>query len=310
MQQTKVTFHTITEHDAGQRIDNFLLRHLKGIPKTRIYRIIRKGEVRVNKKRIKPEYKLKNDDIVRIPPVTMEEKKPLPKAPDYLLKGIKKAILFEDETLIVLNKPSGIAVHGGSHAELGLIEILRQLRSELPYLELAHRLDRETSGLLLVAKSRQMLQTLHALFRDTHRIEKHYTALTSGEWREGQQRITHKLERKQERAKKVQVSEEGKESTSIFTPIKSYKEATLMDVQILTGRMHQIRTQLAYLGHPIIGDEKYGEEKINRYFAKYHHSKRLFLHARALHFEINGKDYKFEAPLPDELQAVVQTLSQ
>ncbi|MFT7880417.1 MAG: RluA family pseudouridine synthase [Sulfurimonas sp.] len=309
MQQTKVTFHTITEHDAGQRIDNFLLRHLKGIPKTRIYRIIRKGEVRVNKKRIKPEYKLQLDDIVRIPPVKMEEKKPLPKAPDYLLKLVKKAILFEDEAMIVLNKPSGVAVHGGSHAELGLIEILRQLRSDLDYLELAHRLDMETSGLLLVSKRREMLQQLHTLLREAHRIEKHYTALVAGEWQEGQQKITHRLERKQERVQKVQVSEEGKDATSIFTPIKHYKGATLMDVQILTGRMHQIRTQLAYLDHPIIGDEKYGEEKINRYFDKHHHSKRLFLHARSLLFEIKGKDYRFEAPLPGELQSVIQTLS-
>ncbi|UFH59665.1 RluA family pseudouridine synthase [Sulfurovum mangrovi] len=309
MQQTKVTFHTITEHDAGQRIDNFLLRHLKGIPKTRIYRIIRKGEVRVNKKRIKPEYKLQSNDLVRIPPVTMEEKKPLPKAPDHLLKQIKKSILFEDEALIAVNKPSGISVHGGSHSELGLIEILRQLRSDLEYLELVHRLDMETSGILLIAKSRNMLQHLHTLLREAHQIEKHYTTLVSGEWQAGKQRITHTLERKQNRARKVQVSEEGKESTSIFTPLTHYKEATLMDVQILTGRMHQIRTQLAYLGHPIIGDEKYGEEKQNRYFAKQHHSTRLFLHASSLSFKIGDRAYAFEAPLAPELQTLLKSLT-
>jgi 23S rRNA pseudouridine955/2504/2580 synthase len=308
-QQTKVTFHTITEHEAGQRIDNFLLRHLKGIPKTRIYRIIRKGEVRVNKKRIKPDYKLQLEDIVRIPPVTMEEKKPLPKAPDDLLKQIKEAILFEDEALIAVNKPSGISVHGGSHSELGLIEILRQLRSDLEYLELAHRLDMETSGILIIAKSRNMLQQLHTLLREAHQIEKHYSALVAGRWQEGQQKITHKLERQQNRTKKVQVSEEGKESTSIFTPIKSYKEATLMDVQILTGRMHQIRTQLAYLGHPIIGDEKYGEEKQNRYFAKQYQSTRLFLHASRISFKIEDRAYAFEAPLAPELQTVLKSLN-
>jgi 23S rRNA pseudouridine955/2504/2580 synthase len=302
MQSTKVTLHTITENEAGQRIDNFLLRRLKGVPKSRIYRIIRKGEVRVNKKRIKAEYKLQLGDSLRIPPVQMEEKKPLSKAPDYLLKLVKKSIIFEDEHLIAVDKSSGLAVHGGSHSELGLIEILRQLRSDLPYLELVHRLDMETSGVLLIAKSRQMLQALHELFRDAHRIEKHYTALVAGEWRGGKQEVTDKLERKQDRDQKVQVSDEGKESTSIFTPIKHYKNATLMDVQILTGRMHQIRTQLAHLEHPIIGDTMYGDKKINSYFEKHYGSKRLFLHASSLSFEIEDKKYKFEAPLAKELQ--------
>ncbi|MDM5272719.1 RluA family pseudouridine synthase [Sulfurovum sp. zt1-1] len=308
MQHTKVTLHTITENEAGQRIDNFLLRHLKGIPKSRIYRIIRKGEVRVNKKRIKTEYKLQLNDIVRIPPVTLEEKKPLSKVPDHLLKLIEKAIYFEDEELILLNKPSGLAVHGGSHSELGLIEILRQLRSDLTYLELAHRLDMETSGVLLVAKSRKMLQELHTMLREAHQIEKHYTALVAGVWQGGQKKITHKLERQQDRSKKVQVSEEGKESTSIFTPLRHYKDATLMNVQILTGRMHQIRTQLAYIDHPIIGDDRYGDEKQNRYFAKHHHSTRLFLHANLVSFTLNGKTYTFKAPLADELQKVIDTL--
>lgn len=313
MQQTQktqtVTFHTTTLNEAGQRIDNFLLRRLKGIPKTRIYRIIRKGEVRVNKKRIKPEYKLQHDDIVRIPPVKMEEKKTLPKAPDSLLKLVKKAIILEDEYLIAINKPSGLAVHGGSHAELGLIEILRQLRSDLSYLELAHRLDMETSGVLLIAKSREMLQNLHTLLRDAHKIEKRYTALVVGKWQGGERKITHKLERKQDRDQKVQVSKDGKTSTSIFTPIRYYKNATLMDIQILTGRMHQIRTQLAYLGHPIIGDEKYGDEKQNRYFDKHYGSKRLFLHASRISFEVGNKRYMFEAPLPTELQQVLYNLS-
>jgi len=312
MQQTQkttaVTFHTITEHDARQRIDNFLLRLLKGIPKTHIYRIIRKGEVRINKKRTKPEQKLQPGDIVRIPPVRMEEKKPLSKAPDHLLRLIKEAMLFEDEELIVLNKPGGLAVHGGSHAELGIIEILRQLRCDLDYLELVHRLDRETSGLLLVAKSRTMLQALHALLREAHQIEKHYTALVSGEWKGGTRKMTHTLKRTQQRTQKVQVSDTGKASTSIFTPLRHYKGATLMDVQILTGRMHQIRTQLAYLGHPIIGDARYGDERQNRYFATHHHSARLFLHATLVSFQIGDTSYSFEAPLCEALQKVLQRL--
>lgn len=305
MQHTQVTFHTISHNEAGQRIDNFLLRHLKGIPKTRIYRIIRKGEVRVNKKRTKPEYKLQLEDVVRIPPVTIEEKKEAPKAPDYLLKLVKNSILFDDEDLIVINKPSGLAVHGGSHSELGLIEVLRQLRSDLSYLELAHRLDRQTSGLLLIAKNRPMLQNLHTLLRDGHKIEKHYMTLVVGEWKGGKQKITHTLERKQDRDQKVQVSEEGKDSTSIFTPIEHYQGATLIDVQILTGRMHQIRTQLAHLGHPIIGDTMYGDQKKNRYFAKHYDSNRLFLHANRLSFKIGDKAYLFEAPLPEELAQVI-----
>ena len=305
MQPTKVTLHTITENEAGQRIDNFLLRRLKGVPKSRIYRIIRKGEVRVNKKRIKSEYKLQLEDIVRIPPVQMEEKKPLPKAPDFLLKLVKNAIIFEDGHLIAVDKPCGLAVHGGSHGELGLIEILRQLRSDLPYLELVHRLDMETSGVLLIAKSRPMLQSLHELFRDAHRIEKHYTALVAGEWQGGKQKITHTLERKQDRDQKVQVSDEGKASTSIFIPIEHYKNVTLMDVQILTGRMHQIRTQLSHLKHPIIGDTMYGDKKLNNYFEKHYGSKRLFLHASSLSFEIQDQKYELEAPLPEELQEVI-----
>ncbi|MFT7823797.1 MAG: RluA family pseudouridine synthase [Sulfurimonas sp.] len=313
MQQTQktqtVSFHTITANETGQRIDNFLLRRLKGIPKTRIYRIIRKGEVRVNKKRIKPEYKLQQNDIVRIPPVQMEEKKPQKRAPDSLLKLVKKAIIFEDEHLIAINKPGGLAVHGGSHSELGLIEILRQLRSDREYLELAHRLDMETSGILLIAKSREILQNLHTLFRDAHKIEKHYTALVVGKWQGGEQWITHKLERRQDRNQKVQVSEDGKSSTSIFTPVEHYKNTTLMDIQILTGRMHQIRTQLAYLGHPIIGDEKYGEEKQNRYFAKHCGSKRLFLHASRISFEVGDQKYEFEATLPNELRQVLKHLN-
>lgn len=308
LQQRPLTFHTVTSNETGQRIDNFLLKHLKGVPKSLVYRIIRKGEVRVNKKRIKATYKLQPDDSVRIPPIKTEEKKPALQIPDSLLKRVKSAILYEDDALIVVNKPSGLAVHSGSHSELGVIEILRQVYHNLPYLELVHRLDMETSGLLMIATSREMLQQLHTLLRDAHRIEKHYTTLIVGNWQGGRREITHKLERRQERNEKVQVSEEGKASTSIFTPLLSFQHATLMDVQILTGRMHQIRTQLAYLKHPIIGDTKYGEMKQNRYYAKQFHLDRLFLHASRLSFEIDGKDYRFEAPLPPKLQQVIDRL--
>lgn len=308
MQATQVTFHTVTENEAEQRIDNFLLRYFKKVPKSLIYRIVRKGEVRVNKKRIKAEYKLQPGDTIRIPPVKLEERAPQAKAPDWLLKLVENAVLFEDEHLLVLNKPSGLAVHGGSHSELGLIEILRQRYTDETYLELVHRLDMETSGLLMIAKNRKTLQELHTLLRDAHKVEKHYTALVTGEWKGGRREVTHKLERRQDREQKVQVSDAGKESTSIFTPIVCFKDATLMDVQIRTGRMHQIRTQAAHLGHPLVGDEKYGNTKRNRYFAEHYDSKRLFLHAARLSFEIGEKNYAFEAPLPDDLKQVIYQL--
>ncbi|HHH19378.1 MAG TPA: RluA family pseudouridine synthase, partial [Campylobacterales bacterium] len=201
--------------------------------------------------------------------------------------------------------------HGGNHGDYGVIEILRESRKELPYLELVHRLDRETSGVLLISKSRPILQELHHLLREGHQMEKHYVALVHGIWKQGKQTLTHQLQRQANRTQKVQVSAQGKASTSIFTPLQHFDASTLMDVQIITGRMHQIRTQLAYLNHPIIGDTMYGDQKVNKRFQKEYQHSRLFLHARHINFRLDGiqKSYALKAPLPPMLIQLVEQLS-
>ena len=305
----QVNLYTISENEFNQRIDNFLLRVLKKVPKSKIYRVIRKGEVRVNKKRIKPEYKLQIGDEVRIPPIKIEASIESVDIPKKWIDLIHKSIIVEDDNIIAINKPSGLGVHSGSHAPYGLIEILRQIRSDSSYLELVHRLDLETSGVVLIAKSRAVLQELHQLLRDGHKIEKYYTTLIKGKWQRGKQRLSHRLERQNNQAQKVKVSNEGKASTSIFNPKKSYRDTTLMEVQILTGRTHQIRTQLAYLKHPIIGDSMYGDKHINEKFAQKYGLRRLFLHASRMVFELKGKQYEMRAPLPKELNQVLQRFS-
>jgi 23S rRNA pseudouridine955/2504/2580 synthase len=310
----QVIYHTVTPNEAGQRVDNFLLRIRKGVPKSRIYRSIRKGEVRVNKKRIKAEYKLQLDDTLRIPPLTLDTQTKLPTATQEQCNTIQNALLFENADLIVLNKPSGLGVHGGTHAPLGAIEILRQLRHHETYLELVHRLDLETSGVLLIAKNRTTLQTLHKLLRESHSIQKVYTTLVSGIWEQGERTITHTLKRENNRNQKVQVvsnnesQNDGKEATTTFKPLQTYSNATLLEVQIHTGRMHQIRTQLAHLKHPIIGDHKYGDTKVNRYYQEKFGLNRLFLHASSLTFELEGKIHHYHTPLPEKLEGVLKTL--
>ena len=305
-----VSFYTVTEHEAGQRIDNFLLKHFKKVPKSVIYRIVRKGEVRVDKKRVKPDRKLVLGEEIRIPPVKVEADGPnRQEAPTALLEIIEHAIVLEDDYLIVLNKPAGIAVHGGSGVKYGLIEAFRQLRPNLPFVELVHRLDRDTSGLLLLAKSRKVLNALHDLLRDGGGIKKHYQALVAGQWRDGRQHVTMELERGNGAGRqKMQVVEHSaKTAESIFTPDTILGDCTLLDVQILTGRMHQIRVQLAQIDHTVLGDDRYGDFALNREYKKLG-LKRLFLHAARLEFmlDLNGHKYRLEAPLPDELRAVLK----
>jgi len=297
-----VSFKTITEHHAGQRIDNFLMRELKNVPRSHVYRIIRKGEVRVNKKRVKPPNKLAYGDVVRIPPVHITLIDPAI-ASGMLLQQLEQSIVVEDENLIIINKPTGLAVHGGSNVPIGLIEAMRQLRSELPYLELAHRLDRSTSGLLLLAKSRQALQDLHTLFK-TGGIDKYYLTLVAGQWQDGVKHIKNTLLREQGGRKKVQVKAGGKIAESIFTPQEYYSKSTLLQVKLLTGRMHQIRTQLAHLGMPVIGDDHYGDFAVNRQYKKSHGIKRLFLHAYHIKFRLptSAQDYDIDIPLAADLQ--------
>lgn len=311
-------FVDVTSAHAGQRIDNFLMRELKDVPKSYIYRILRKGEVRVNKKRIKQTYKLLEGDTVRIPPVFLPEKAAKPTAPESLLKAIEASIILEDDDLILINKPSGMAVHGGSGVRYGLIESFRQLRPNMPFVELVHRLDKETSGIVMLAKNRQALLALHEMLKrksENGGLEKYYQTLVKGQWHGGSRHIKNNLQREQGRKKKVRVvdpgdSSSGKISESVFTPITKYSNHTLLKVKLITGRMHQIRTQLAELNHPILGDSQYGDFALNREVKKQFGLKRLFLHAYHLKFTLtsSGKYYDCKIPLADDLQKTIEKL--
>lgn len=307
-----VEYHTVTEHEAGQRIDNFLMRYFRQVPKSVIYRILRKGEVRVDKKRVKPERKLVFGEVVRIPPVRIDKDAADDQAAvasHALLEVLEKAVMLEDEQIILINKPSGLPVHGGSGHKLGLIEAFRQLRPNLPYVELAHRIDRDTSGVVILAKSRQALTELHELFRHGG-VDKRYLALVAGRWTLGHQHVSMMLGKEEGKRNKVQVMEEGREAETIFMPVKKLRGASLLEAQILTGRMHQIRVQLQNLGHPILGDDRYGDFALNRQFRE-KGLKRLFLHAASVNFVLHmtGRRYTIEAPLPEDLKRVVANLS-
>ena len=307
---------------AGQRIDNFLMRELKNAPRSYVYRILRKGEVRVDKKRVKPLRKLSEGEVVRIPPVFLSKKPEQEKAPDALLNQLRAAILLEDDDLIFINKPSGLAVHGGTGVRFGLIESFRLLRSEMPFLELAHRLDKETSGIVMLAKNRPTLLALHEMMKSAG-IDKCYQTLVKGHWQGGRRRIKHRLLRQRGEKQKVRVVENdglseksmsGKEAESYFSPMAYFRfqdsEYTLLKVELITGRMHQIRAQLARLGLPVLGDSQYGDFAVNRDLKKKLGLKRLFLHAYSIKFHLvaNGKDYEFKIPLADDLQDVIQKM--
>lgn len=303
----KVTFVEVTEDHADQRLDNFLLARLKGVPKSRIYRLLRKGEVRVNKGRVKPDYRLQQGDSVRIPPIRVAETKPA-SAPGAALRDcLEKGVLFENEELLVISKPAGLAVHGGSGINLGLIEALRASRSD-DSLELIHRLDRGTSGCLLIAKKRRALKDLQNQLRE-HRVKKTYLALVDGSWPKGLNSLDAPLERLTTASgeRRVRVSAEGKASISHFQVIKRYSDATLLEVDLETGRTHQIRVHCQMAGHPLLGDDKYGLDDRNLAF-KQRGLKRLFLHARRLAFEVpsSGERVSVEAPLPTELEQVLE----
>ena len=298
------------EEDAGQRLDNYLFRTLKGVPKSHVYRILRTGQVRVNKKRAKPDYRLEAGDELRLPPVRQEEKAAPGKPPRWQQEALQASILFEDERILVVNKPAGMAVHGGSGVSFGVIETLRVLRPECPGIELAHRLDRETSGCLVVAKRRSAVRVLHAAFRDGG-VEKHYLALLAHAWEGGSQTVDLPLEknRLQGGERMVKVSREGKEAQSLFKPLQRFQDSVLADIRIFTGRTHQIRVHAAHIGHPVAGDDKYGDRDANKEF-KAAGLKRMFLHAHLLAFDHpeTGKRLELIAPLDDELQAVIKNL--
>ncbi|MEO1750416.1 23S rRNA pseudouridine(955/2504/2580) synthase RluC [Thiofaba sp. EF100] len=301
---------TVGEHEAGQRLDNFLLAQLKGVPKSRIYRMLRTGEVRVNKGRAKPMQRIVAGDVVRIPPLRLAERE-APALPPQRVQAMRDAVLYEDEHLLILNKPPGLAVHGGSGVPYGLIELARAAWSHLPGLELAHRLDRDTSGCLVLAKQREaLLGVQRQLVEKTSR--KAYLALLQGVWRGGARRIEAPLLKNElmggERV--VRVDERGKSAVSVFEPIERFDRlATLVRVTIETGRTHQIRVHAQHMGHPLAGDDKYGDEVFNRQM-KGLGLARIFLHAEQLEFlhPITECTLRVSAPLPADLTVVLERL--
>jgi 23S rRNA pseudouridine955/2504/2580 synthase len=293
----------------GQRIDNFLTVYLKGVPKSFIYRVLRRGEVRVNKGRAKPTYRLQAGDLVRIPPLRRPEAAVTAAPGKKLIALINQNIIYEDDGLLILNKPSGIAVHGGSGLSFGVIEILRAARPEAPFLELVHRLDRDTSGCLIIAKKRSMLRHIHKLLREEG-MEKHYQALVRGRWRGGERRVSAALRKNilQSGERVVKVETEGKQSQTLFRPLQRWSMATLVEAIPLTGRTHQIRVHAAYLEHPIAGDDKYGDAEFNRAMEE-KGLRRLFLHAASVSFiTAAGQEIAVTAPLDPALQKVLSIL--
>ncbi|WKV50519.1 23S rRNA pseudouridine(955/2504/2580) synthase RluC [Dickeya fangzhongdai] len=308
-----VQFLTVSSEEAGQRIDNFLRTRLKGVPKSMIYRILRKGEVRVNKKRIKPEYKLLDGDEVRIPPVRQSEREePAVSASLDKVSALADCILYEDDYLLLLNKPSGTAVHGGSGLSFGVIEALRALRPEARFLELVHRLDRDTSGVLLVAKKRSALRALHEQLRSKG-MQKDYLALVRGQWQSHCKAVQAPLLKNvlQSGERIVRVNSEGKPSETLFKVEERFDCATLVRASPITGRTHQIRVHAQYAGHPIAFDDRYGDREFDAQLADTR-LKRLFLHAQALRFEHphTGETLRIEAPLDAALRHCLQALRQ
>ena len=301
-----VSFKTIDEFSEGQRLDNYLLKHLKGVPKSHVYRVIRKGEVRVNKGRKKAEYKLQLDDVVRIPPIRVSESGQV-EASDNLKQLLTDSVLYEDKGLLIINKPSGLAVHSGSGVTIGVIEALRSMYKDP--VELVHRLDRATSGILLIAKKRSVLKNLHEQLAQ-HQMEKRYTALVKGTWSKKRHTIDAPL---YQNSRYTVVDAKGKEAISHFQPLKNFHqqdfEASLVEVLIETGRTHQIRAHAKHAGHPIAGDDKYGDPRFDAEI-KTKGLKRLFLHAHQLTFTnpLTNEIQKVQAPLTQDLQDFLKKL--
>ena len=296
---TKVRMLIVLEEDAGQRLDNFLLRHLKGVPKSKIYKVIRKGEVRVNKGRVKPDYRVRANDSVRIPPIRTADRNEGAGSENYP----KIEIIHETDGWCAVNKPAGLAVHGGSGIGLGLIERLRLQRPECKRLELVHRLDRGTSGVLLIAKKRAELVHLQSLFREKEQLDKRYIACVIGRWPGHTTELRCPLERSEERSdgRFVRVSKSGKSAHTRFGVLCASEQLSLIQASPVTGRTHQIRVHARYLGHPLAGDDKYGVDELNKDLLKMGLN-RLALHAAQLTFTDSLQAlYTITAPIPREL---------
>lgn len=308
LKRSNVEHVNVSREYENQRIDNYLINKLKGLPKTRIYRLLRKGEVRVNKKRVQPTYRLKAGDIVRLPPVYLDEKAKFVPPSSQTRQLLSDRILYEDEDVLIINKPSGISVHAGSTVRVGVIEAMRHLYPELPHLELAHRLDSETSGCLVLAKKRRVLRELHTLLREG-KVTKLYWALTKGTWKPGELRVDLPLHKDYQDGGKhvVEVNQSGKSALTVFNPIKVFHGASLVEVKLYTGRTHQIRVHASYYHHPIAQDDRYGDSEFNK-TAKKLGLKRMFLHARSIEFTLptGNRHIKVIAPLDPELEDAIQ----
>lgn len=307
----RVSYLTVGPESEGQRLDNYLLRLARGVPKSHVYRVVRSGEVRVNRGRVGVDYRLALGDQVRVPPMRTAAVRPGPgPAPAQL-----PPILYEDEHLMVVDKPAGLAAHGGSGVAHGLIERVRAARPNQPFLELAHRLDRETSGLLLLAKTRRALLNLHAQLRDGQ-VDKRYLALVRGDWVNDRQHVRLPLTKyvTGEGERRVSVDPAGgAASHTVFTLRRRYGSASLLEAELRTGRTHQIRVHLAHLGFPILGDDKYGDFELNRALARADarpRLERMFLHAASVRLAhpVDARPLRFEAPLPDDCAAFLKGL--
>lgn len=309
IQKTSVKYCSISADEAGQRIDNYLINKLKGVPKTRIYRILRKGEVRINKKRIGPSYKLMEGDEVRIPPMFLEEKAKAVPPSDATGALLASRILYEDDNLLIINKPSGMSVHAGNTVRVGVVEALRHMYPKYPNLELAHRLDSETSGCLVLAKRKRILREIHELLREGN-VTKIYWTLTKGHWTKMERRVDLPLHKDYQDGGKhvVSVRKDGKSALTVFTALEEFADASLMEVKLYTGRTHQIRVHAAYRGHPVAGDDRYGDPEFNK-LARDRGLKRMFLHAHTIEFTLPSlnQTIKVSAPLDKDLEAAIKT---
>ena len=299
-------FITVDDFSVGQRLDNYLIKQLKGVPKSRIYRIIRKGEVRVNKGRKKADYKLKAEDLIRIPPIRTSTEKVISPS-QGLIKSLENAVLYEDKGLLIINKSHGMSVHGGSGISVGIIEALKSQYNEP--IELVHRLDRATSGCLILAKKRSVLKSLHSQLVN-HQLEKRYTALVKDTWSKKRHTIDAPI---YQNSRYSVIDSKGKDSLSHFHPIKNFElgefNASLVEVLIETGRTHQIRVHAKFAGHPVAQDNKYGDGAFDQ-FMKKKGLNRLFLHAKTLTFTnpLTNEIQKVTAPLPTDLETFLKKL--
>lgn len=306
-----VRFLTVDERGDGQRLDNYILRECPGVPKTRLYRAMRKGEIRVNKGRAKPDQRLLLGDSVRLPPLSAPPAREPGAAPPGWQERLAASVVFEDDQLLAINKPSGIAVHGGSGLQFGLIETLRTMRPDARFLELVHRLDRETSGLVLVAKKPAALRALHEQLRAQGKIDKRYLALAEGSWPRHLRLVEAPLQRFERKSgeRMVKVAKDGKPSTTEFRIRENFADVTLVEARPLTGRTHQIRVHALHAGHTLLGDGKYQTPSSEAYARKLQ-LKRLFLHAESLSFTLNEQRYELKAPLDEELAGVLKRCPQ